>query len=764
MTSLMDLDLSLNQITAISKSFREMCSLKTLNLYYNNLTAQLPELFLDLSGCTRKTLKSLKLGGNNLSGSIPDITQFPSLRELQIFDNRLDGIFPEKFGQLSPLSTLNLDGNQIWGSLPDFSIFPLLRCLDISDNQLNGSISEGLRQLSKLCDSFEFQLEDNVWDDFGGSDDHIVLHLNGTGGNNLPLMTKKDKMLKKESWSHTPDSVFPASCDSDTVKEVTSTASDDTRISSHGSKSDNANNIGDFSADDPILDDGCDPVDNNLYSYPLNHISQTENDLSFLNNDREDKESSDLLYYGWPDIGNFEDVDRMFSCDSTFGLGSLSNEDDLCWFSSSNAAEESEDILKSGSKLSTLPEHQKASRENGGDPSANDPSQKIFVADTQSETKDGSIFNEQINLHKKQLKHQNKLEGQRKDQLVENGGLFPQYDNLKQLTDMENPFGDSLPQVFPASGLQQRKRNIGGDSLSYIQTDIPYMHLDYHHPSDQISVCPTPSGTKSENNSHLSPSPKESSYASNQVQSMESSHGPSFEAPSVTTNEKREKLYHCKDLQVPFTRNFKHANMASPMTFCNSPSIQKQHHQSECEIGDPNGGVSIGVPAELDSLNAQESSCMSTVLDEVSLEATSFHQLQRVTEKLDIRTKLCIRDSLYRLARSAEQRHNCANSNGSSIRDDRDSSGALMAVETNKCTEFIDMETDTNPIDRSIAHLLFHRPSDPSIMHANDALPFKSHAVIHESINSLPMKAEKQVCREDTTMDAGKLLTGDDDK
>ncbi|KAI9176367.1 hypothetical protein LWI28_001887 [Acer negundo] len=30
-----------------------------------------------------------------------------------------------------------------------------------------------------LCESFEFQLEDNVWDDFGGSDDHIVLHLCG---------------------------------------------------------------------------------------------------------------------------------------------------------------------------------------------------------------------------------------------------------------------------------------------------------------------------------------------------------------------------------------------------------------------------------------------------------------------------------------------------------------------------------------------------------------------------------------------------------
>lgn len=38
--------------------------------------------------------------------------------------------------------------------------------------------------------------------------------------------------------------------------------------------------------------------------------------------------------------------------------------------------------------------------------------------------------------------------------------------------------------------------------------------------------------------------------------------------------------------------------------------------------------------------------------------------------QLDIRTKLCIRDSLYRLARSAEQRHNCANLN-ENIREDK---------------------------------------------------------------------------------------------
>lgn len=216
---------------------------------------------------------------------------------------------------------------------------------------------------------------------------------------------------------------------------------------------------------------------------------------------------------------------------------------------------------------------------------------------------------------------------------MENGVSFPHYGSGMPFAEVKHPFGDSSHQIFSTSGLQQCKQNIGADSSSYMQTDITYMHLDYQHPSDQISVCPTPSGMRSENNSHLSPSPKDSSYASNQVRSMESSHCPSFEAPSVTTKGKRE-TYQRKDLQAPFNRNTKHANMASPMAFTNSLSIQKQSHESELEIEDEVVGAHLGIPVELDSANAQESSCMSTVLDEVSLEATSFRQLQQVMEKV----------------------------------------------------------------------------------------------------------------------------------
>lgn len=44
--------------------------------------------------------------------------------------------------------------------------------------------------------------------------------------------------------------------------------------------------------------------------------------------------------------------------------------------------------------------------------------------------------------------------------------------------------------------------------------------------------------------------------------------------------------------------------------------------------------------------------------------------------QLDIRTKMCIRDSLYRLAKSAERRHNYANTNGN-IGDDDEACKAI---------------------------------------------------------------------------------------
>lgn len=112
-------------------------------------------------------------------------------------------------------------------------------------------------------------------------------------------MTQKERMLGKDSWSHTPEGVFP-SCGNDSSKEAKRLTSDDTGMSDHCFKSNNLDSGGcDLCADDTILGDKCVVEDDSVCQYPINHISQADNELSFLDND------------GWLDIGNFEDVDRM---------------------------------------------------------------------------------------------------------------------------------------------------------------------------------------------------------------------------------------------------------------------------------------------------------------------------------------------------------------------------------------------------------------------------------------------------------------------
>ncbi|PIA52198.1 hypothetical protein AQUCO_01000226v1 [Aquilegia coerulea] len=151
-------------------------------------------------------------------------------------------------------------------------------------------------------------------------------------------------------------------------------------------------------------------------------------------------------------------------------------------------------------------------------------------------------------------------------------------------------------------------------------------------------------------------------------------------------------------------------------------SIPKQLHQTsdgiegQCEVEN----VSTELPdVDIDSSVVLESSRMSTLGSvKVSVEEASFLQLQYVMEQLDIRTKLCIRDSLYRLARSAEQRHEEELSRNSS-RDERDDKGEMKSEELNERPVFVDVETDTNPIDRSIAQLLFLKPTEEISLDSN---------------------------------------------
>ncbi|XP_058191913.1 protein LNK1-like [Rhododendron vialii] len=646
-----------------------------------------------------------------------------------------------------------------------------------------------IKQIGGMSDLCMYELDDNVWDEFDQTGDHIVPHpgndhknepsflgdgckkarrevigdsINAgdwctakyiTQGKGEGVCKPLKNMLGKDSWSLTPEGVFSAPCDSNLNKEAAGL--DDT--------------IGtDFCPVDTIIGERGAADDSNSYpQYPLGDISQSDNDLSFFDNE-------------WPDIGNFEDVDRMFrSCDSTFGLGSVGNEDDLSWFSSGQTVEGSEDMLKSEAEFSclesipfkNLPEQHGPSKLNnasssvnssnmdsasisckssfraskGGEPDALGHFTVMNGSSAVSESKYGFAPKEQINFQKKQAKHRKQSEGKRKDRWLENGVSSQHTGNL-QFNGTKLP-SDNLPhQVYTSPDIQKQKKNIRPDYFGYLQTHIPYVHLDYMHPTKQKPVS-------SMSNGLTSPSPKGSSYASNRVQSMGSAHDRSFESPSMTADVKKEKLQCRQGFHSSFRSKTKDVDMTVQTASCDPISVPKQvHHLHNAR---ENHNEVERSPADLDSCNVQESSCRSSGLDDISLEASCFRQLQQVVEQLDTRTKLQIRDSLYRLARSAEQRNRNASLKGGSI-DDRDASGAFMAEETNKYSRFMDMETDTNPIDRSIAHLLFHRPSVSSMVPPHDGSSLNSQTVNHGSIALPLVMSEKLVCQEETPSEADK--------
>ncbi|KOM55173.1 hypothetical protein LR48_Vigan10g106500 [Vigna angularis] len=205
MNSLRHLDLSLNNLKVRDlKSFINICTLHSLYMESNSLTEDLPSILGNLSsGCVRHSLQELDLSGNNITGTLSDISVFSSLKTLLLEINRLTGRIPEgvklpstleylsvgsnflqggipkSFGNacslflldismngltdelpmiISHLSgcarysleQLSLGMNQINGTLPDFSTFTSLKILSLQNNKLNGEIHKDIQFPPKL--------------------------------------------------------------------------------------------------------------------------------------------------------------------------------------------------------------------------------------------------------------------------------------------------------------------------------------------------------------------------------------------------------------------------------------------------------------------------------------------------------------------------------------------------------------------------------------------------------------------------------------
>ncbi|KAJ4970340.1 hypothetical protein NE237_003439 [Protea cynaroides] len=284
-------------------------------------------------------------------------------------------------------------------------------------------------------------------------------------------------------------------------------------------------------------------------------------------------------------------------------------------------------------------------------------------------------------------------------------------------------FATSAGQTFPSSVLSPQRQIGGHDSMRYLQASHSYFSAGYGDQVPHYPFMPPLQHIQPERDKHHLVfaghgfSPKSSKHAKKSPDVPNSS-------LIMTPREKIEKLRRRQQMQAMLAIRKQQQQFSHQATSTDQTITQKcqQEAQSEDTVAtNIEAEENLKIPPSLDPTSPVEqddSNTVSMVIDDSSLEETILGQLQEVIGKLDIRVRFCIRDSLYRLAQSAMLRHSAAETTptNKSSGDENEAAGKDEAKSPirSTITSGLDAETETNPIDRTVAHLLFYRPPESS--------------------------------------------------
>jgi Leucine-rich repeat (LRR) protein len=129
-SSLIEIDLSDNQLSFLPSEIGQLTQLQDLNLDNNKLSTLPPEI----GQLTQ--LRKLKLNDNKLSTLPSEIGQLTQLQDLHLYNNKLS-IFPSEIGQLTQLQRLNLSCNNFSTLPPEIGQLTQLITLGLDKNKLS---------------------------------------------------------------------------------------------------------------------------------------------------------------------------------------------------------------------------------------------------------------------------------------------------------------------------------------------------------------------------------------------------------------------------------------------------------------------------------------------------------------------------------------------------------------------------------------------------------------------------------------------------
>ncbi|GFP92448.1 hypothetical protein PHJA_001389000 [Phtheirospermum japonicum] len=457
--------------------------------------------------------------------------------------------------------------------------------------------------------------------------------------------------------------------------------------------------------------------------------AQFDKDSGIFENPPKGGEQGDFVDYEWANIGSFDDLDRIFSNnDPIFGDMSVGNANEL-WPSSKDVPGDSSDLPIGALRPSI--EQSEMNARHMLDPSqsyisgygklneiASHASQDTFVTAEKIRTCGNAAtvneFPDKVNRPKKLSK------GQKSTRNSEIRWTPPG----RPFQQVNSPYAPPMVNQSPPLVLTQP-----------IPLHRPGPFQPNHFPGSPLASSPLYGGNNMMN--HYS-----SGYEVPNANSSKNSEDVSVGPPVMTPKEKIEKLRKRQQMRAML------AIQKQQMQFGNQGSVS-EHSSMDGGKGEPNSPV-----------EHYDSNTICTAFDNCSVEESVLYRLQDTIAKMDMRIRLCIRDSLFRLAQSAMWRQypNETSSASTSGRDDVRSNKDIVSHE--RFTRMHDVETDTNPIDRTVAHLLFHRPLEFSgkpaetpesplsanLPYAKKANPMKSLAMESDTVFSEGGETKNGLC------------------
>ncbi|KAK8643239.1 hypothetical protein V6N13_012543 [Hibiscus sabdariffa] len=456
-----------------------------------------------------------------------------------------------------------------------------------------------------------------------------------------------------------------------------------------------------------------------------NETSELSKDPENFQNPDEGKEQGDFVDYSWANIGSFDDLDRIFSNDDPiFGNVSLGSASEL-WSSSKEVTDcpgksfpRTVDFpgLEIGA-LKSASEHLEIKSEYE---QQDNQSFSLSYGKLDGFTSHG-LHNEDFPGDKRKsiIEEQIKVESMSKtsaskshlpaEHVMTADELANKAGRLKKLLE--------FPKNPEEIVVNQQKQLRGSDSLQYQHISNSFVAPSTY--GNLLNQCPAPvlpalsniqSGEFYQQPilSCCDVSPGKANHVNRSVEAAAT-------PLSMTPQEKIEKLRRRQQMQALLAIQKQQQQFSNQVPCTSQSFIQKStqedqfRHIGGADVEDVSTPASFvpGSPQEQDDSNT-----VSVAIDDYSLEEKVLYQLQEIITKLDVRIRLCIRDSLFRLAQNAMQRH-YASDTSSTNKSSRDEN-KVAKEENENHNRMSDTETETNPIDRTVAHLLFHWPLELS--------------------------------------------------